>query len=178
MSRIGDMPIEIASGVNVEVSGTTVAVKGSLGELAIELPGGIQAKVEDSVLVLSRPDDTRQSKSFHGLSRSLVANMVEGVSKGFKKELEIEGVGFRAQVQGQSVSLSLGFAGPKVLTVPDTVTVVEEGGTKLTVSGVDKQQVGEVAARLRSYFPAEPYKGKGIRYKGEHVRRKVGKTVA
>jgi len=178
MSRIGDMPVEIASGVNVDVKDRAVTVKGALGELTMDLPGGIAARVEDGKVWLSRPDDSRHSKSYHGLARSLVANMVEGVSKGFSRQLEIEGVGFRAQVQGQNVSLSLGFAGPKVFTVPESVKVLEEGGTRLTVSGIDKQQVGEVAARIRSYFPAEPYKGKGIRYAGEHVRRKVGKTVA
>ena len=178
MSRIGETPIEIASGVTVSVDGPAVTVKGSLGELTIELPGGIEASVENSALLLSRPDDTRQSKSFHGLARSLLANMVEGVTKGFTKELEIQGVGFKAQVQGNKVSLSLGFASPKIFEAPDTVTVKEAGGVRLVVSGIDKQQVGQVAARLRSYFPAEPYKGKGIRYRGEHVRRNVGKTVA
>jgi len=178
MSRIGETPIDVAPGVTVSVDGARVTVKGALGEQGLELPGGIQARVENNTLLLSRPDDTRQSKSFHGLARSLLANMVEGVTNGFKKELEIQGVGFKAQVQGQTVSLSLGFAGPKVFEAPDTVKVTEEGGIRLVVTGIDKQQVGQVAARLRSYFPAEPYKGKGIRYRGEHVRRKVGKTVA
>lgn len=178
MSRIGIQPIAVPAGVTVTVSGQTVAVKGPLGEDAFTLPTLISAQVDENQVVVSRENDSRECKAFHGLSRSLVANMVEGVSTGFKKQLEIEGVGFRAQIQGQKVSLSLGFAYPKVYNVPDGVTVTEEGGTKLTVSGVNKQAVGEVAARLRAYFPAEPYKGKGIKYADEDIRRKVGKTVA
>jgi len=125
-----------------------------------------------------RADDTRESRSFHGLARSLVANMIQGVAEGFKKELEIEGVGFRASVRGQEVSLSLGFSSPVEYLAPDGIKVTVDGGTKLVVSGADKQKVGDTAARLRGFMPAEPYKGKGMRFKDERVRRKVGKTVA
>ena len=178
MSRIGEQPIAIPSGVTVEVDGGRVGVKGPKGALSLDLPGGVTASVSDGNVVLERVDDTRTSRSMHGLARSLTANVIEGVSKGFTRELEIQGVGFRAAVQGNALSLSLGFASAKIFNIPEGITVTEEGGTKLTVSGADKQKVGDVAARIRSYFPAEPYKGKGIRYKGEHVRRKVGKTVA
>ncbi len=178
MSRIGKQPIAIPAGVTVSIDGQTVTVKGALGEDSFTLPGLISAQTEDGQVVVTRLDDSRDGKSFHGLCRSLVANMVEGVSKGFKKELDIEGVGFRATIQGQKVSLALGFAYPKEYMVPDGVTVKEQGGTRLTVSGIGKQAVGEVAARIRAYYPAEPYKGKGIKYVGEKIRRKVGKTVA
>ena len=178
MSRIGQAPVAVPDGVDVTVQGRTVAVKGKLGETSIELPDGITARVDDGRVVLERPDETRDSKSFHGLARSLVANMVEGVAKGYSRDLEINGVGFRAAVNGRQVSLSLGFASPLEYTVPDGVNVETKDGTTLTVSGIDKQKVGDVAARIRSFFPAEPYKGKGIQYKGERIRRKVGKTVA
>lgn len=178
MSRVGQRPIEIPSGVSVEINGQSVKVKGPLGELSRDLPAAITIEEADGKLVLTRASDTREDRSFHGLSRSLVANMVEGVSRGFKKELEISGVGFKAAVQGQELSLSVGFASPVQYTIPDGVKVTEEGGVNVTVSGVDKQMVGDVAARIRAFYPAEPYKGKGLKYKGEHVRRKVGKAVA
>lgn len=178
MSRIGQMPIEVPTGVTVEVRGSRVDVKGPNGELTRDLPVSIEAKVEDGKVLVTRSGDGRKEKSLHGLSRTLLANMVEGVQKGFSKALEIEGVGFKATVQGQKLALALGFASPIQFTVPAGVTVTEKGGTNITVSGPDKQQVGDVAARIRSFFPAEPYKGKGLRYKGERIRRKVGKTVA
>ena len=178
MSRIGKKPIDIPSGVTVSVDGQRVVVKGPLGELSLEMPGALSAKVDGAVLQIERPDDSRQSRSFHGLTRSLAANMVDGVSKGFRKELEIEGVGFKGSVQGGKMVLSLGFSSPVEYEFPKGVKVEEQGGTKITVSGPDKQKVGQAAARIRAFAPAEPYKGKGVRYKGEHVRRKVGKTVA
>ncbi len=178
MSRIGEKPIDIPSGVTVTASGADIAVKGPKGELGLTLPPGIEACVEGACVNVARVDDTKQSKSFHGLGRSLIANMVTGVSEGYTKELEISGVGFKAAIAGNTLSLSLGFASPKEYTVCDGVTVTVNGGTNLVVSGADKQKVGETAARIRAYFPAEPYKGKGIMYKGERVRRKVGKTVA
>jgi large subunit ribosomal protein L6 len=178
MSRIGENPVDIPSGVTVEVQDRTVKVKGSLGELSQDLPGQIEAEVVDGKVLVKRPDDTRVHRSYHGLIRTLIANMVEGVSKGYSKELEIQGVGFKAVVQGQKVLLSLGFASPVEYNVPDGVTVTVENNTKVVVTGIDKQKVGNSAARMRSFYPAEPYKGKGVRYKGEHVRRKVGKTVA
>lgn len=178
MSRIGQTPVDVPGGVEVSISGRTVKAKGKLGETSLDLPEGIQAEVADKQVVLSRPDDTRESKSSHGLARSLVANMVEGVSNGYNRVLEISGVGFRAAISGRTVSLSLGFASPVDYEVPEGVNVETQDGTTLNVSGIDKQKVGDVAARLRAFFPAEPYKGKGIQYKGERVRRKVGKTVA
>ena len=178
MSRVGEQAITIPSGVTVNVEGGVVSAKGPKGELSLDLPAGISAKTEGERVSLDRSDDSRETRSFHGLARSLVANMVDGVANGYSRDLEIEGVGFKAEVQGQTVLLSLGFSGPKACPVADGVTVTVEGGTRLKVSGPDKQKVGEVAARIRSYYPAEPYKGKGIRYAGEYVRRKVGKTVA
>lgn len=178
MSRVGQKPIDIPAGITVRVDGGRLHAKGPAGELSVAIPGPLQVAVADGRIQITRSDDTRESKSLHGLLRSLAANMVAGTAKAFSRELEIQGVGFRATLQGRKLSLALGFAAPVEYAIPDGVKVTEEGGTKLTVSGPDKQQVGDVAARIRSYFPAEPYKGKGVRYKGEHVRRKVGKTVA
>jgi large subunit ribosomal protein L6 len=178
MSRLGIKPVEIPSGVTVAVAGARVQVKGKLGELTIELPGTIRAQAGDGRLTVTRGDDARLSRSCHGLMRSLLKNMMEGVSKGFRKDLEIQGVGFKAAVQGQKLTMSLGRAAPVEYRIPEGVKVTAEEGVRLAVSGPDKQLVGDVAARIRSFYPAEPYKGKGIRFKGEHVRRKVGKTVA
>lgn len=179
MSRIGQKPIDIPGGVTVAMAGATVSVKGPKGELTHEVPPAIDVKVEDDNVIVSRADDTKMSKSLHGLSRSLVANMVEGVSRGFSKRLEIQGVGFRAAAQGQELVLTVGRSSPVQYVAPQGVVVtVEDGGTTIVVAGPDKQKVGEAAARIRAFAPAEPYKGKGVRYKGEHVRRKVGKTVA
>ena len=176
MSRIGEVPIELPAGVTITVDGSHVVVNGGKGELSLDLPEGISMTVEGKNALVSRENDTQ--KAFHGLARSLVSNMVEGVLNGYKKELEIQGVGFKAAVQGEMLSLSLGFASPKEYKIPATVKVEVENNTKLTVTGIDKQQVGLAAARIRSFYPAEPYKGKGVRYKGEKVRRKEGKTVA
>jgi large subunit ribosomal protein L6 len=178
MSRIGNMPIEIPSGVKVDISGTHVTVKGSNGELTLDLHPSVSAEVKDARVVLTRGDDEKQSRSFHGLDRSLVANMVQGVAEGFSKDLEVQGVGFRGEVKGKALSMSLGFSGPKMVDIPDGITVNVDGGTNISIKGADKQKVGELAARVRSLYPAEPYKGKGVRYKGEYVRRKAGKTVA
>jgi len=178
MSRIGQKPVDVPAGVKVGVQGSSLTVKGAQGELHHELPSGISAEVAGAQVVLKRDSASRDRKSLHGLTRTIVANMMEGVTKGFSKELDIEGVGFRASIQGKTLSLALGFASPVQYAIPTGVTVTEQGGTHLVVAGPDKQQVGNVAAHIRSYFPAEPYKGKGLRYKGEYVRRKVGKTVA
>jgi len=179
MSRIGNKPIAIPEGVTVAVDGSTVKVNGKLGELSRDLVKGISVKVEDNNIVVSRTDDSREQKSCHGLIRSLIANMVEGVSKGYKKELTIEGTGFKAANNGKVLSLSLGFAYPKEYVIPEGVTVTVDGnGVKLAVEGTSKELVGQAAARIRSYYPAEPYKGKGIKYAGEVIRRKQGKTVA
>lgn len=178
MSRIGEKPIDIPSGVTVDVKGKIVKVKGMLGELEHELPGQIEANVVDGKVIVKRLGDVNQNRNLHGLSRTLIANMIEGVSNGYNKELEIQGVGFKAVVQEKKVLLSLGFASPVEYNIPDGVTVTVENGTQVVVKGIDKQKVGNSAAMMRSFYPAEPYKGKGVRYKGEHVRRKVGKTVA
>ena len=177
MSRIGKEPVKIAEGVNVAVDGQNVTVKGKLGELSYTMQDGITAKVEDGKVVVERKNDS--VSNFHGLARALINNMVIGVSTGYKKQLSIEGTGFKAALQGKVLSLSLGFASPKLFDIPEGLTVtVENDGLQVTVSGIDKAQVGEAAARIRSYYPAEPYKGKGIKYVGEHIRRKQGKKVA
>lgn len=178
MSRVGKKPIEIPGGTTVAVKQSLVSVKGAQGELSWTLPPGITAEVAEGKVEVSRENEMRQQKSYHGLARSLIANMIEGVSKGFTKTLDIEGVGFRANVQGQALEMSLGYSSPVRYTVPEGVKCTVEGGTVVTVSGPDKQQVGQAAARIRGFAPAEPYKGKGVRYRGERVRRKVGKTVA
>jgi len=178
MSRVGESPISVIDGVTVTINDPEVVVKGPLGELSITHPEKISVSLENSTINVNRKEDSKQARSLHGLTRSLIANMIEGVAKGYKKELLIEGVGFRAAVQGQKLSLFLGFASEKLYAIPDGIKVEAEGGTRVSISGIDKQCVGEVAARIRAYFPAEPYKGKGIRYADEVVRRKVGKTVA
>ena len=178
MSRIGKIPVSISAGVEVRVENRTVMVKGPKGQLSIPVPVGIEVAVEAGEVSVSCESRIKQARAFHGLTRSLIANMVEGVSKGYSKTLLIEGVGFLAAVQGANLSLSLGFASPILYPIPETVSVSEEGGTKVHISGIDKQQVGLVASRIRSFFPVEPYKGKGIRYSDETVKRKVGKTVA
>jgi len=178
MSRIGQKPIDIVSGVTVTVEGRTVKAEGKQGMLTYALPGAIEASVVDGKVLVRRAGETRESRSFHGLARTVIANMIEGVANGYLKELEIQGVGFKAALKGQALSLSLGFASPVQYEIPAGVKVTEEAGIKLFIRGADKQQVGDVAARIRSFFPAEPYKGKGVRYKNERVRRKIGKTVA
>lgn len=180
MSRTGNKAIDLPQGVTATVENQrTVMVSGPKGKLAISLAVPMQAQVAGGKITIARPDDLPLSKRLHGLSRTLVANMVEGVTKGYSKDLEIQGVGFKAAVQGQKLSLSLGFCGPKEFVVPEGVKVtVTPDGLSLQVSGADKQKVGDTAARIVSYYPAEPYKGKGVRFKGAYVRRKVGKTVA
>ena len=178
MSRIGNKAISVPDGVTVTLSGADVSVKGGQGELSWSLPAGIECKVEEGTATVTRADDSKTMRELHGLSRSLIANMIEGVSQGFRKELELEGVGFRAQIKGRSISLAVGYSSPVEYEPPEGVTVSTEGDTNIIVTGPDKQKVGDAAARIRSFAPAEPYKGKGIRYKGEHIRRKAGKTVA
>lgn len=178
MSRVGRQPVQIPEKVTVSVASGKVTVKGPLGELSMEIGDHLAAEVRDGTVIVTRDGDAWEIKSRHGLARSLIKNMMEGVSKGYSKQLEIQGVGFKAEVRGQTLSLSLGFSGPKEFAIPQGVQVAVEGGTALKVSGIDKVLVGDVAARIRSFYPAEPYKGKGVRYKGEYVRRKVGKTVA
>ena len=179
MSRIGKQPVAIPAGVTVSVAnGNEVTVKGPKGELSRVFQKGISVQVEGSEVLVTRADDSRAQKGFHGLSRTLVRNMIEGVTKGYARELVIEGTGFKAAVQGNKAILTLGFASPKEYLIPAGCTVSVTGDVNIKVEGIDKQQVGEAAARIRSYYPAEPYKGKGIRYKNEKIRRKEGKTVA
>ena len=178
MSRIGKEPVKLAEGVSATIDGQKVTVKGKLGELSYTMHEGITAKVEDGQVRVSCADD-KTLGNFHGLARALIHNMVVGVSAGYQKQLSIEGTGFKAVVKGKELALTLGFASPKIYTIPEGLTItVENDGLQVTVKGIDKQQVGEAAARIRSYYPAEPYKGKGIKYVGEHIRRKQGKKVA
>ena len=177
MSRIGKQPIAIPPKVKVEVKGQKILVEGPKGKLDWELPSRTSLKVEDGKIVVNRAGEDAQSKSLHGTSRALVNNMVKGVSEGFVKKLEIQGVGFKAAVQGKVVNLALGFSHPINYTIPDQVKVTVEENTKLTIEGPDKKVVGQVASEIRSFYPPEPYKGKGVRYAGEHVQRKEGKTV-
>ena len=177
MSRIGKQPIAIPPKVKVEVKGQKVSVEGPKGKLQFDLPRHTSLKVEGGNVHVSRQGDDAQAKALHGLSRALVNNMVKGVSEGFVKKLEIQGVGFKAAVQGKTVNMVLGYSHPINYPIPDQIKVVVEENTKITIEGPDKQVVGQVASELRSFYPPEPYKGKGVRYVGEHVQRKEGKTV-
>ena len=178
MSRIGKLPIPVPSGVDVSIEGATVTVKGPKGTLTHTVPQPITiGRSEDGALAVSRPDDARQSKALHGLSRTLVANMVTGVTAGYEKKLEIIGVGYRVLPKGPAtLEFSLGYSHSITFDAPNGVTFTVDGPTQLAVQGIDKQQVGEVAANVRKLRKPEPYKGKGIRYAGEHIRRKVGKA--
>jgi len=177
MSRIGKLPIVIPPKVKVDVKGQKVQVEGPKGKLNWELPRRTSLKVENGTIVVSRAGDDSQAKALHGLSRALLYNMVRGVSEGFVKKLEIHGVGFKAAVQGSKVNLSLGYSHPVVYDIPAQIKVTVEENTKLTIEGPDRQVVGQVASEIRSFYPPEPYKGKGVRYSDERVVRKEGKTV-
>jgi large subunit ribosomal protein L6 len=178
MSRIGNKAVEIPDKVRVSIDNDgEVSVEGPKGKLSWKLPCGIKASVKDNRLSLVREAETRSVKALHGLSRSLVHNMVQGVSEGFSKELEIEGVGFKAAVQGSTLNLSLGFSHPIPFSIPKDIKITVAENTRVTIQGVDKKLVGQVAADIRRFYPPEPYKGKGVRYAREQVRRKVGKTV-
>jgi large subunit ribosomal protein L6 len=177
MSRIGKQPIAIPPKVKVAVNGQKVSVEGPKGKLNLELHRRTSLKVEGDKITVSRTGDDAEAKAMHGLSRALVNNMVRGVSEGFVKKLEIQGVGFKAAVQGKQVNLSLGYSHPLLYPIPDQIKVTVEENTKLTIEGPDRQVVGRVAAEIRAYYPPEPYKGKGVRYSDEHVVRKEGKTV-
>lgn len=178
MSRVGSRVIQVPDGVEVTFSAGEMRVKGPKGEISNSLPSEIRCEQSDGQLVFVRPDDTKESKSRHGLARALANNMVIGVTDGFSRGLSIEGVGYRAEVSGSKVILNLGFSHPVEVEIPDGLSVSSAGPTKLTVEGVSKEKVGQFAADLRGLRPPEPYKGKGIRYEDEHVRRKVGKTAA
>ena len=176
MSRIGKMPIDLPSGVEVKINGSSVTVKGSKGELSRNFTERVGFVNEDGVVTLTRDGDSPQAKALHGLSRALLYNMVQGVSEGFSKELEIQGVGYRAALKGSDVELQVGFSHSVNVEAPDGITFDVPEPTKIIVSGIDKEMVGQVAADIRKVRPPEPYKGKGIRYLGEHVRRKAGKA--
>jgi large subunit ribosomal protein L6 len=177
MSRIGKQPVEIPPQVKVEIKGQKILVEGPKGKLGWELPRRTAARVDGTRVLISREGDDAQAKALHGLSRALIYNMVKGVSEGFLKKLEIHGVGFKAAVQGDTITMNLGYSHPIVYPIPAQTKVTVEENTKITIEGPDKQVVGEVASELRSFYPPEPYKGKGVRYAGEHVKRKEGKTV-
>jgi large subunit ribosomal protein L6 len=176
MSRIGNKPVDVPSGVDIVVDGSLVTVKGSKGQLERSFNERIGFDIEDGVITVTRPDDARESRALHGLSRALLNNMVVGVSDGFRKELEIHGVGYRASLKGSNIELLVGYSHPVEVEAPEGITFEVPDQTKIVVSGIDKEQVGQVAADIRKVRPPEPYKGKGIRYVGEYVRRKAGKA--
>ena len=179
MSRIGKKPVAIPAGVKVAVSAdNTITVEGNGGKLVYKAPASFKVQVKDNIFSVSRPSDTKQDKSTHGLIRSLVNNMIIGVNEGYKKELEITGVGFKAAVQGKVVNIQLSYTPPINYAIPDGITVVTPKPNIIVITGIDKAKVGEVAAEIRDYYRPEPYKGKGIKYSGEYVRRKSGKAVA
>ena len=176
MSRIGRLPVTIPSGVDVSIDGQAVSVKGPKGALSLTVAEPIRVEREDNVLRVTRPDDEGRNRALHGLSRTLIANMVTGVTAGYSKTLEIVGVGYRVQARGSNLEFSLGFSHPVTVEPPEGITFRVEAPTRFVVEGIDKQQVGEVAARIRKLRKPDPYKAKGVRYQGEQIRRKVGKA--
>ncbi|MEN8235372.1 MAG: 50S ribosomal protein L6 [Actinomycetota bacterium] len=176
MSRIGNAPIELPSGVETSVDGNAVTVKGPKGSLTQSFDSRISVSVDDGVLTVARDNDEREARALHGLFRALIANMVTGVSEGYKKELQMVGVGYRAALKGSTIELQVGFSHPVAIDAPEGITFEVPEQTKIIISGIDKQLVGQVAANIRAVRPPEPYKGKGIRYVDEHVRRKAGKA--
>lgn len=177
VSRVGRKPIEIPAGVTVTVNGSMLSAKGPLGELSLQIPDGITCQREGNQLIFHRSSDDKQLRALHGTTRALAANMITGVSKGFEKQLELHGVGYKAELRGKNLVLSLGFSHPVVVIPPDGVQITVTSPTQIAVKGIDRQLVGEVAAVIRRIRPPEPYKGKGIRYAGEYVRRKAGKAA-
>ncbi|GAB3281983.1 50S ribosomal protein L6 [Sinomonas notoginsengisoli] len=176
MSRIGRLPITVPAGVEVKIDGSVVTVKGAKGELTHTVASPIEISLDDATLSVTRPNDERLSRSLHGLTRTLISNMIEGVTNGYEKKLEIVGTGYRVQAKGSDLEFALGYSHPVNVSAPDGITFAVENPTKFSVSGINKQQVGEVAANIRKLRKPDPYKGKGIRYAGEVVRRKVGKA--
>lgn len=178
MSRIGNKPVTLPAKVKINIAADrSVQVEGPKGKLSWTLPAGIDGKVEGETIRLERKSETRQVRALHGLARALINNMVTGVSAGFTRSLEIQGVGFKAAVQGQKLNLSLGFSHPVIFDIPADIKITVTDNTKLLIEGIDRQLVGQVAANIRAHYPPEPYKGKGVRYSDEQVRRKEGKTV-
>jgi large subunit ribosomal protein L6 len=179
MSRIGKMPVVLPKGVSLKVATASVEVKGPKGTLTSPLPPGISCKVEEGRAVISRSTEAKRERAFHGLARALLANAVKGVSEGFNRQIELQGIGYKAAVQGKKLELALGFSHPVVYPIPEGVAIaVDTKAGRISVTGTDKQQVGQVAAEIRGLKPPEPYKGKGIRYVGEQIKKKVGKTGA
>jgi large subunit ribosomal protein L6 len=176
MSRIGRMPVVIPGGVDVTINGREVIVKGPKGTLSLEVAAPIDVAQADGSITITRPSDEGEIRALHGLSRSLIANMVTGVTEGYRKTLEIVGVGYRVQAKGQNLEFALGFSHPVPISAPEGITFKVETPTRFVVEGIDKQQVGEVAANIRKLRKPDPYKGKGVRYQGEQIRRKVGKA--
>ncbi|MCW4457559.1 50S ribosomal protein L6 [Microbacterium sp. MPKO10] len=176
MSRIGKLPIDIPAGVDVTINGQSVTVKGPKGELSLTVAEPIVAQVDDGQIVVSRPDEERESRSLHGLTRTLINNNIIGVTTGYTKGLEVVGTGYRVLQKGSNIEFALGFSHPVVVEPPAGITLTVEGNNKITVSGIDKQAVGETAANIRKIRRPEPYKGKGVRYAGEVIRRKAGKA--
>ena len=176
MSRVGRKPVEIPAGVTVTLNGNTVTVKGPKGELTRTFHSDIEIKVEDNNVVVNRPSDAKLHRSLHGTTRAIISNMVEGVSKGFERNLELIGVGYRAQKQGKKLVLNVGYSHPVEIEPEEGIEIEVPANTKISIKGTDKERVGALAANIRDVRPPEPYKGKGIRYEGEHVRRKEGKT--
>lgn len=177
MSRIGKQPISIPAKVKVSISGTKVSAEGPKGRLEVSLPKYTSANVQGSTLSVTRDGEQAEARAMHGLARALLNNMVRGVSEGYQKKLEIQGVGFKASIQANAVNMALGYSHPILYPIPSGIKVTVDDNTKITIDGADKELVGRVAAELRSFYPPEPYKGKGVRYAGEHVVRKEGKTV-
>jgi len=178
MSRVGKVPIEIPKAVKIALQGNSINVEGPNGKLSLNIHHRIKAEAKDSQLIVKRPSDLKSDMALHGLMRNLIFNMVKGVTEGFQKELEIQGVGYKAQLKGKELVLNLGFSHQIEFPIPEGITIEAPKPTQLVVKGADKQLVGETAAKIRRFYPPEPYKGKGIRYKGEYVRRKAGKAVA
>ncbi|MDO5617377.1 50S ribosomal protein L6 [Kocuria sp.] len=176
MSRIGRLPISVPAGVEVKIDGSEVSVKGPKGELNHTVAAPIELSQEDGTITVTRPNDERESRSLHGLTRTLVQNMIVGVTDGYSKGLEIVGTGYRVQAKGQNLEFALGYSHPITFEAPAGIEFAVEGANKLTVKGIDKQQVGHVAAKIRGLRAPEPYKGKGVRYAGEQIRRKAGKA--
>jgi large subunit ribosomal protein L6 len=176
MSRIGKQPVPVPNGVDVSIDGQNVSVKGPKGTLQLAVVEPITVAQEDGAIVISRPNDERRSRSLHGLSRTLVANLITGVTEGYTTKMEIFGVGYRVQLKGSNLEFALGYSHPVTVTAPEGVTFAVETPTKFSITGIDKQKVGQIAANIRRLRKSDPYKGKGIRYEGEQIRRKVGKT--
>lgn len=176
MSRIGRLPITVPAGVELKIDGDVVSVKGAKGELSHTVASPIAVALEENIVTVSRPNDERDSRSLHGLTRTLIENMIIGVTAGYEKKLEIHGTGYRVALKGSTLEFALGFSHPVVVEAPEGITFAVDGTTKITVSGINKQQVGEVSANIRKLRKPDPYKGKGVRYAGEIIRRKVGKA--